>query len=275
MDLLWAGLIVAVVTVAAMSLMLLARRHAPAGSFFSDGDRAAGVFGVLATGFAVLLGFVVFLAFDSYDTSRAGAEDEAVVLAQQIETAQLFPEEDRARLSGELICYGRSVAGEEWEAMEEERLGDAAPNQWADELLLTLQRVDSESPSEQSAFDRWLDQRTERERARNDRIHGASGVIPLPLWIVLFFLSAALLAYMLLFADSTERRLTQAVMMGTVAALVSSLLLLVGFLDDPFHDGPGGLQPTAMQRTLRIIDDELVAFELEVHPPCDAQGNPA
>lgn len=275
MDLLWAGLIVVVVTVAAMSLMLLARRHAPAGSFFSDGDRAAGVFGVLATGFAVLLGFVVFLAFDSYDTSRAGAEDEAVVLAQQIETAQLFPEEDRARLSGELICYGRSVAGEEWEAMEEERLGDAAPNQWADELLLTLQRVDSESPSEQSAFDRWLDQRTERERARNDRIHGASGVIPLPLWIVLFFLSAALLAYMLLFADSTERRLTQAVMMGTVAALVSSLLLLVGFLDDPFHDGPGGLQPTAMQRTLRIIDDELVAFELEVHPPCDAQGNPA
>lgn len=269
-----AGLIVLVVTVLAMALMLLARRHAPAGSFFSDGDRAAGVFGVLATGFAVLLGFVVFLAFDSYDTSRAGAEDEAVVLAQQIETAQLFPEEDRARLSSELICYGRSVAGEEWDAMEDERLGDAAPNQWADDLLLTLQRVDSDAPSEQSAFDRWLDQRSERERARNDRIHGASGVIPLPLWIVLFFLSGALLAYMLLFADSTERRLTQAVMMGTVAALVSSLLLLVGFLDDPFHDGPGGLQPTAMQRTLRIIDDELVAFDLTVDPPCDAQGNP-
>jgi hypothetical protein len=34
------------------------------------------VFGVLATGFAVLLGFVVFLAFASYDGSRAGAEDE-------------------------------------------------------------------------------------------------------------------------------------------------------------------------------------------------------
>ena len=156
MNLVWAGVIVVVVTTAAVALMLFARRHAPAGSFFSDGDRAAGVFGVLATGFAVLLGFVVFLAFDSYDTSRAGAEDEAIVLAQQVETAQLFPEELRARLSGELICYGRSVAGDEWDAMDDHTLNDAAPNQWADELLVTLQQVDSPSPTEQSAFDRWL-----------------------------------------------------------------------------------------------------------------------
>ena len=49
------------------------------------------MFGVLATGFAVLLGFVVFLAFTSYDSARAGAEDEAPIVAQQIETAQLLP----------------------------------------------------------------------------------------------------------------------------------------------------------------------------------------
>jgi hypothetical protein len=35
----------------------------PEGSCFSDGDRASGVFGVLATGFAVFAGFVIFLAF--------------------------------------------------------------------------------------------------------------------------------------------------------------------------------------------------------------------
>jgi hypothetical protein len=53
--------------------MLLVRRRAHAGSYFEDGDRAAGVFGVLATGFAVLLGFVVFLAVESFDASRSGA----------------------------------------------------------------------------------------------------------------------------------------------------------------------------------------------------------
>ena len=50
-------IVVATVTVA-ITLMLLARRRAPDGSHFNDGDRAAGVFGVLATGFSVLLGFI-------------------------------------------------------------------------------------------------------------------------------------------------------------------------------------------------------------------------
>ena len=95
-NLLWAGLIVAGVTALAITAMLLVRRRAPAGSYFEDGDRAAGVFGVLATGFAVLLGFVVFLAFESYDTSRSGAETEAQIVTQQFETAQFFPVAARA-----------------------------------------------------------------------------------------------------------------------------------------------------------------------------------
>ena len=97
--------------------MLLARRRAPEGSHFQDGDRAAGVFGVLATGFAVLLGFVVFLAFESYDTSRSGAEDEARIVSQQFETAQFLPVAVRGTLSGELVCYGRNVVHQEWPRM--------------------------------------------------------------------------------------------------------------------------------------------------------------
>src|ERR1700755_3632138 len=93
----------------AIGAILLVRRNAPDGSYFHDGDRAAGVFGVLATGFAVLLGLVVVLAFTSYDESRAGAETEALTLAQQYEVAQLLPDEPGQRLAGELICYGRYV----------------------------------------------------------------------------------------------------------------------------------------------------------------------
>jgi hypothetical protein len=91
MNVLWAVLITVVVTAVAVGAMLLVRRHAPDGSFFADGDRAAGVFGVLATGFAVLLGLIVVLAFNSYDQSRGGAEAEALIAWQLFETAQLFP----------------------------------------------------------------------------------------------------------------------------------------------------------------------------------------
>ena len=118
MNLVEAALVVAAVTVVAVGGMLLVRRRAPEGSYFEDGDRAAGVFGVLATGFAVLLGFVVFLAFESFDTSRSGAGAEAQVVAEQFETAQLMPAAVRGRFSGELICYARSVVHQEWPQME-------------------------------------------------------------------------------------------------------------------------------------------------------------
>ncbi len=109
MNFVWAALIIVTVAAVAISGMLLIRRRAPEGSYFEDGDRAAGVFGVLATGFAVLLGFVVFLAFQSYDTARSGAESEARIILEEFETAQLMPAPVRARFSGELVCYARSV----------------------------------------------------------------------------------------------------------------------------------------------------------------------
>ena len=124
MRLIIAIVIVMVATAVAIGLMLLVRRHAPDGSYFHDGDRAAGVFGVLATGFAVLLGFVVFLAFESYDAARAGAEREALLVAQQIETAQYLPEPAASTLTGQLVCYARSVAGVQSARMEDGTLGE-------------------------------------------------------------------------------------------------------------------------------------------------------
>ena len=56
MSIVLATFIVIVAVAIGIAAMLLVRRTAPDGSYFHDGDRAAGVFGVLATGFAVLLG---------------------------------------------------------------------------------------------------------------------------------------------------------------------------------------------------------------------------
>jgi hypothetical protein len=74
MNIVWGFLITAGMVAVTVSAMLLVRRRAPEGSYFADGDRASGVFGALATGFSVLLGFIIFLAFTSYDQSRSGAE---------------------------------------------------------------------------------------------------------------------------------------------------------------------------------------------------------
>jgi hypothetical protein len=273
MNLLWAGLVVVVVTGLAITAMLLVRRKAPAGSYFEDGDRAAGVFGVLATGFAVLLGFVVFLAFESFDTSRSGAEAEAEIVTQQFETAQLFPVDVRARLSGELVCYARTVIHQEWPEMQAGTLGDTV-NPWGVATFRTLKTVEPRSASEQAAYAKWLDQRFDRGHSRADRTHGAEGVIPVPLWIVLLLSAALIFLFMLFFADSAERVVVQATMIGGVAVVISSTLLLLWFLDNPYHAGVGGLRPTAMERGVRILDQEAAAVGGKLTVPCDERGNP-
>jgi hypothetical protein len=270
-SLLWAGLVVAAVMAVAIAAMLFVRRQAPAGSYFEDGDRAAGVFGVLATGFAVLLGFVVFLAFESFDTSRSGAETEAQIVREQSETAQLFPVAVRARLSGELVCYARTVIHSEWPKMEAGTLGDTV-NPWTLAMFRITKTVQPRSASEQAAYGKWLDQRTDREDARSDRTHGAEGVIPLQLWIVLFLSAVAIFVFMLFFADSAERAVVQATMMGGVAIVITSTLLLLWFLDHPYHSGPGGLRPVAMERTIRILNQEATAISQKLTIPCDERG---
>jgi hypothetical protein len=265
------GIVVVVATVA-IAAMLLVRRGAPEGSYFEDGDRAAGVFGVLATGFALLSGFVVFLAFESYDTSRSGAEAEARIVAHQFETVQFFPARTRGRLAGQLVCYSRSVVHQEWPRMTSGKLG-GAPNVWGVALFRSLRATDPRSAAEQAAFSKYLDERSDREDARAERIHGAEGVIPAPVWIVLFLSAGILFVFMLFFADSGERVIVQATMMGGVAILVSSLLLLLWFLDHPYHAGAGGLRPVAMQSTLKLLREEASVVG-RVDAPCDAAGSP-
>jgi Protein of unknown function (DUF4239) len=229
------------------------------------------VFGVLATGFSVLLGLVVFLAFESYDQSRAGAEEEALVLAQQVETAQFLPQPAADRLTGELVCYGRSVAYLEWPRAEAGKRTDDI-NPWGAQLFRTLKTVEPQTASEQSAYDKWLDQTADRESARIDRIHGAVGVIPTPLWIVLLFISVVIFVFMLFFADRAEGPITQAVLMGSVTAVIAAMLLLIRFLDSPFHSGVGGVRPVAMERTLRVMEEEIRITGRRIVPPCDAEG---
>jgi len=272
-NILWGSLVILGVATLTTTAMLLVRRRAPEGSYYSDGDRASGVFGVLATGFSVLLGFIIFLAFTSYDEARTGAETEATVVNQQVETAQYLPDPISTDLTGQLICYGRSVVGPEWRSQVSGTQGDSV-NPWGVAMFRTVANYDPHTNRQQSAYDRWMDQTSDRQQARISRIHGAEGIIPFPLWLVLIVICGVIFVYMLFFADSAERAVTQGMMMASITVVIGLLMLLLVFFDHPQGDGVGRLQPTAMERTLRTIDDEIRLTNLQVTPPCDARGIP-
>ena len=272
MNLVWAILIVVGAVCVTVAAMLLVRRRAPAGSYFQDGDRAAGVFGVLATGFSVLLGFIVFLAFSSYDQSRAGAEAEALVVTQQVETAQLLPQPIAQKLTGDLVCYARSVVHAEWPRMQNGTLAEGF-NPWAVAMFRTIRSYEPVSNRQQAAYGQWLSQTSAREEARRDRIHGAVGVIPASVWIVLFVIGAVIFAFMLFFADPEEGPTTQSMLMGAVTVVIVTMFLVIHALDSPFHPGVGGLRPVAMERATGNIDRALAIIgRRSVRIPCDDSG---
>jgi hypothetical protein len=272
-NLLLAAGVVVVLTAVTVTAMLLVRRGAPEGSYFSDGDRASGVFGVLATGFSVLLGFIIFLAFSSYDDSRSGAETEATIVAQQVQTAQFLPADVSGKLTGELTCYARSVAGSEWDAQTSGALGDSV-NPWGVAMFKTISDAQPRTDTEQSAYDRWMDQTADRQQARNDRVHGAEGILPLPLWLALFVICGVIFVYMLFFADPAEGAVTQGVLMGSVTVTISLLMMLLVFFNHAHGDGVGSLRPTAMERTIGLIDAQVELAGVTVVAPCDGDGDP-
>ena len=272
MNIVIAILIIVVASSVGVTAMLLMRRRAPDGGYFNDGDRAAGVFGVLATGFSVLLGFIVFLAFASYDKSLSGAETEALMVVQQVESAQFFGGEAPAALTGELTCYARYVVHREWPLMEDGDLDDSL-NPWGVALFRTLKTVQPEGAAQEAAYDKWLDQTSAREEARLERVHGAEGILPWPLWIALFLMAATIFTYMLFFADSGERAVIQALHIGAVVAVITTTLLVIRMLNNPYHDGAGAVQPVAMERTLRLLEGP-IAEEVELEAaPCSESGD--
>jgi hypothetical protein len=274
MSLLWSILLLVAANAAAIGAMLLVRRRAPEGSRFKDGDRASGVFGVLAGGFAIFAGFIIFLAFTSYDQSRSGGEAEALIVVQQFETAQLLPAPLPDRLTGALVCYGRSVVGREWPQMEDGKGGETI-NPWAVALFRALRLANPTSATEQAAYSKWLDQTSDREEARRDRLHGAEGIIPTSIWVVLFLIAAVVFAFMLFFADSGEGAGAQAMLIGSATTVIVLTLLAINALDNPYQDALGRIEPVAMERSLRILDTERAIVNDTAPLPCRADGDPA
>ena len=107
-------------------------------------------------------------------------------MAQQVQTAQFLPATTRERADRRAHLLrpvgGRAPSGTRWTtAPSATRSTRGAP-----EMFRTIRTVDPQTATEQSAYDRWMDQTADREQARIDRVHGAEGIIPAPLWLVLF-----------------------------------------------------------------------------------------
>jgi hypothetical protein len=266
--------IVAVGVAGTVTLMLLVRHFvAPAGGFFTDPDRAAGVFGVTGTGFAVLLAFVIFLSFSSYDRARDKASTEAVAVTELFSTAKLFSPGTGRQLHGELICYARAVIRDEWKTMRHGR-GSPVVEDWLLRIERTIGGLQLRGEKQRVAYDHWFDESAERREGRRGRLSEAESLVPPLVWLALLLGGALIIAYMCFYADPREPFFVQGLMMGAVTTMVVVGMLVVWFLDHPYKGASGSIKPTAMAMTLRRMEDESRAPGAAPSQLCDHRGRP-
>jgi hypothetical protein len=251
------------------AIMLALRRRAPAGGRFTDSDRASSIFGLLGASFAILLGFVVLLAYDSFSTANRAAGDEAAAVHDMYASAALLPEPAQAAVQRDLVCYARAVIALEWP-----RLADGGRDERVDGWASRIETADAglsfSGARSQTGLANFLEARSAREVARRDRLLEAGHPIPSVLIVLLFTAALVVLLFVCLYADWAEPALSQAFMMGSVAALIAASLLGVRFLDTPYGGHPGSLRPEQMRYSLRLMTHGPAASA-----PCDASGRPA
>ncbi len=273
MDLWLIALIVVGADLAAMAMMALIRRRAPEGGFFRDSQVAAGAFTVTGTIFAVMVGFVFLIAFQSYASARSSARTEAGAVAALYHAADAFPRQARGTLQAELICYSRAVVNDEWETMAEDRASDLVGH-WEARLETSFERVRPVGVTASNAQQNWFEETDARRGARRARLAEADPFVPGSIWFLLIIAGLAVVVYALCFADRRERRESQLLLAVAVTTVVSASLLTIAFLDSAYGDHSGAITPKAMRGTGAALERERAAGHPGAGLPCDLRGAP-
>jgi hypothetical protein len=267
---LWALAVLVGAAVVAIVVMLVVRRYGPERGFLADPAPAASVFGVIGVAFAVLLAFVVFLAFEGYLRAFDGASQEAVAVTQLMRVSRLFPAEQGDELRGDMACYARAVVADEWPAMasggESELVVD-----WVRRIETTIDEMPVDSLRTEVALRHWLDEMTARREGRRTRLYQAVPKVPEAVWLPLLLGAGLTVSFLLLYADRRDRWWVQATMIGSVTTLVVAGLLVVVFLDRPFQRDGAYVGPGEMETSIRLMNEEFDGA-LATVLPCDEAG---
>jgi Protein of unknown function (DUF4239) len=216
---------------------------------------------------------VIFLALETYSTAKETAGQEAVATTQLYRTTALLPDPAGPVLQGQLVCYARAVVEDEWRTM---RAGRESPTVqvWIDRMASTISSITPEDEREAAAYDEWFDQDAQRREGRRGRLAQAEPFVPGLLWAVLVIGALLVITHMLLFADPDEHGFVQGLMAGGITAVLALGLVVVSFLDSPYSERSGAVEPTEMRLTLDLVEQTRTPSFASLRLPCDDRGIP-
>lgn len=271
-----AAAIAAAAVLAAMGVMLIARRLAPPGGILGspEPNHTGSALAALGAGFAILTAFVLLLAFQSYLNAERSADSEARAAHEMFALAEFFPAQEGRQIEDELVCYARAVIFDEWPRMAD-RQSSPDVDRWSIALEETIHEVKVSGPEEAVGYGEWFDQMVVLDEARQERLHEADPFVPALLWIALIGGAAILIGYVSMFANPDIRGGGQLAVVGAIAAVLAVNLCVIYFLDHPYEGVSGSVEPVAMEDSLAFMNEERERLGIDAGLPCDERGAPA
>lgn len=186
---------------------------------------------VLGTTYAVILGFMLYAVWTSFQDAELNAGLEANAVVDIYRLADALPEPQRAQLHTLARSYVNAVINQEWIGMAK---GDIPEKSIAiAEMWKTVISVKSTLPTETSAQEQTMSELNSIARFRLTRVLQSRTHLPNVLWWVL--LVGGVLTIVSACTFGTESVELQVLQVFCLSLLVSLSLLAISDIHRPFH----------------------------------------
>jgi len=244
-------LVVSGTVIFAVGGMMIVRRRVPVEVLEAQHEVGGFLYSALAVIYGILLAFVVFVVWTSYQSASDSVASEADQLVDLLRLSEGFSPATGATIRQALRQYTNSVIVEEWPAMRD---GRESPSVEKDIESLWRGFVHPAAPVasyELLLYQESLDRMAHLSDARRARLGKSGARISTMLWILLLGGGMIMILFTYFFGIRNVR--AQMLMTAALASQIAFILFLVAAIDRPF-DGVMRIGTRPFERVIQRID---------------------
>lgn len=206
---------------------------------------------VLGTTYAVIIGFMLFAVWSTFEAAEVNAATEADCLVNVYRSAAGLPPAQRSQIQKQASDYADAMLTEEWPAMEHLSIS-ATGTRITQQLWATVSQVQPHNASEQTSLDHTMTELSMMTQHRRVRQVESQTTLPRVLWAVLIVGAAITIMSCCLFgSDNSALHLTQII---ALAVMLSLVLVAIADINRPFQ-GAVHVRPTGFELARQTFQD--------------------
>ncbi len=243
--------VLALAVAAALGVQAFIRRRFHGEDFVAHNQIGGIIITVIASLYAVLLGFMTVVTWEHFEESRAMVVSESDATIDGWHMAVGLPTDVRKRVRADMVQYAHFMVDREWALMKQGRSDPTS-------AMISMDAIDAaagftpKDAGQSNAQNATVQQLNILHDARQRRIASNAAGISWFEWLVLWCGALCIVGFCWLFGGAKPR--VQMIMTSTVVIMIASTLVLLFELQYPFRS-PIGVGPQAWNAALEHIHE--------------------